>query len=56
MAPFIGLVAGALFGAGLAKRRGGRGLDLAQYAAGFGIFFGLVGLFVAIFLARSAGG
>lgn len=54
MAPVIGLVLGALTGALLAKRRGGRGLDMAQYAGGFAILFGLIGLFVAIILARSA--
>ena len=38
----------------MAKRKGGNRLDMAQYAAVFAIFFGLIGLFVAIFLARAA--
>ena len=47
-----GLIFGALLGALVAKRRGGRGPDMAQYAAGFGILFGLIGLFVTILLER----
>jgi hypothetical protein len=47
-----GLVLGAVIGAMTALRRGGRWPDAAQYAAGFGIAFGLVGLFLTIFLER----
>ena len=47
-----GLVLGAVIGAMTARRRGGRWPDAAQYAAGFGICFGLIGLFVTIFLER----
>ncbi len=54
MAPLIGMVFGALLGAVVAKRKGGNRLDMAQYAGGFAIIFGLVGLFVAIYLARAA--
>lgn len=54
MAPIIGLALGALTGAMIAKRKGGNGLDMAQYGAGFGILFALIGLFVAIILARNA--
>lgn len=54
MAPLIGMVFGALLGAIVAKRKGGNRLDMAQYAGGFAIIFGLVGLFVAIYLARAA--
>lgn len=56
MAPVIGIVLGALLGAVVAKRKGGRGLDMAQYAGSFAILFGLIGLFLAIYLARSAAG
>lgn len=49
-----GLVLGALVGAGIARRRGGRGLDQAQYAAGYAIAFGILAVFVTIVLARSA--
>ncbi len=54
MAPVIGLVLGIATGAIVAKRRGGKPMDMAQYAAGFGILFALIGLFIAIFLARNA--
>lgn len=47
-----GLVFGSLFGAVLAKRRGGRPADMAQYAAGLAILFGLIGLFATIILER----
>lgn len=47
-----GLIFGALFGAILAKTRGGRLPDMAQYAAGLGILFGLIGLFATIILER----
>jgi hypothetical protein len=47
-----GLVLGALTGAAVARRRGGRGIDQAQYAAGYGIAFGILSVFVTIFLAR----
>ncbi|SHF77632.1 MULTISPECIES: hypothetical protein [Litoreibacter] len=54
MAPLIGMLIGALLGAVVAKRKGGNRLDMAQYAGGFAIIFGLIGLFVAIYLARAA--
>lgn len=54
MAPVIGLVIGAALGALVARRKGGSGLDMAQYGGAFAILFGLIGLFVAIFLARNA--
>lgn len=48
-----GLVLGILIGALTAKRRGGKSLDMLQYAAGFGIAFMLVGLVITIILERS---
>lgn len=44
---------GALIGGFTAKRRGGKGLDVAQYAAVYGIAFGLLGLIVTIILDRN---
>lgn len=35
-----------------ARKRGGKALDALQYGAGYGIAFGLVGMFVTIFLER----
>ena len=46
------IVIGAIVGAATALRRGGRRLDALQYAAGFGIAFGLVGLAASVFLDR----
>lgn len=51
-----GLVFGAAFGALIARRRGGRGLDMLQYGAGYAILFGLICLFISIILARIMAG
>ena len=48
----VGLVIGALVGARKAKSLGGGRADMAQYAAGFGILFGLIGFLAAVILAR----
>jgi hypothetical protein len=48
----IGLAGGALYGAFLAGRRGGKPLDRLHYAAAFAIAFGLMGLFADIALVR----
>ncbi len=52
------VIAGALCGAGLgaytAKRNGGRGLDMLQYAAGFAIALALVGALATIIIHRMA--
>ena len=47
-----GLVLGAIIGGLTARRRGGKPADIAQYSAGFGIAFGLLGLFLTLFLDR----
>ena len=47
-----GMLLGAVLGAGLAQKRGGKTLDMLQYAAGFGIAFTLLGLFITIFIER----
>lgn len=51
--PLSGMLFGALFGAFRAKMRGGGPKDLAQWAVAFAIMFGLLGLFVLIFIERS---
>ena len=48
-----GLVLGILIGSFTAKNRGGRGLDILQYGAVYGIAFTLIGLIVTIILERS---
>lgn len=47
-----GLVLGAIGGGLSARRRGGRPADIAQYAAVYGIIFGLFGLFITLILDR----
>lgn len=44
------VLCGAVLGALTAKSREGTGLDIAHYAAGYGIAFGLAGLFLTIML------
>lgn len=52
MIVIAGFLGGAVTGGALALKRGGRWLDAAQYAAGFGIAFALVGMFATILLER----
>jgi hypothetical protein len=53
MLVLAGAVIGAILGALAAIRRGGaRPADIAQYAAGFGIAFGLAGLIATIVIHR----
>lgn len=47
-----GLVLGITLGILTARRQGGKSLDMAQYAAGYGIAFMLLGLFATIFIDR----
>ena len=47
-----GLVIGAIFGAMRARALKGNRKDMAQYAAGFGIAFGIVAMFLTIFIDR----
>lgn len=49
---YAGLVLGAIWGAFLARRRKGTAFDIAQYAAGFAIAFGIVGLFATVLIDR----
>lgn len=46
------VLTGALWGAAVARRRQGDGLDIAQHAAAYGILFGLLGLFATILAGR----
>ncbi len=54
--PLSGLLIGALLGALGASRRGGKRLDLFQWAAVGAIMGGIVGLFVLVFIERSYAG
>ncbi|MFK7753742.1 MAG: apolipoprotein acyltransferase [Sedimentitalea sp.] len=52
------VIGGAMLGAGLgamtARKRGGKPLDMAQYAAGYGIALGLLGMIATIIIHRAA--
>ena len=52
MIVIFALLFGAVFGGIRAARRKGNKLDIAQYAFVHAIAFGLVGLFVTIFLGK----
>ena len=54
MIVIAGFVLGAALGAWTAHRRGGRRLDMLQYAAGYAIAFTLLGVFATIFIDRMA--
>jgi hypothetical protein len=43
---------GAIFGGLLARKRGGKKLDIAQYAGVYAIVFGIIGLFLTVYLSR----
>ena len=51
--PLGGALLGAILGALAARRRGGKRADMAQWAAVLAILFGVVGLFVLVFIERS---
>lgn len=48
-----GAIGGGVYGGWLAKKRGGKRADIAQYAAGFAILFALVGMFATLFFHRA---
>ncbi|MCA0927325.1 hypothetical protein [Ruegeria profundi] len=45
-------ILGAILGAMTARKRKGSGADIAQYAAGYGIAFALLGLVLSLLLVR----
>ena len=51
--PLTGIIAGAILGALRARMRGGKVLDMVQWGAVFAIIFGVIGMFVLIFIERS---
>lgn len=54
MLSLIGLLGGGAWGAYLAKKRGGNRKDMAQYAAGFGIMWGLAGIIATVIIGSLA--
>lgn len=45
-------ILGAFLGVRTARKRNGSGADMAQYAAGYGIAFALLGLILSLVLVR----
>ncbi|MFD1511267.1 hypothetical protein [Lacimonas salitolerans] len=54
MIVLAGALLGATYGAMVAIRRKGKALDIAQYAAGYGILFVIIALFLTIFIHRAS--
>lgn len=52
MIVLVSFILGALWGGFLARRRGGNRLDIAQYAAAFGMAFAIAGLFLTVLFER----
>ncbi|WP_236953071.1 hypothetical protein [Ketogulonicigenium vulgare] len=52
--PLAGLILGAALGAWRASRRGGKALDLAQWAAVHGVFGFIIGVTALIVITRMA--
>lgn len=45
-------IVGAIIGGYTARSRGGKRLDIAQYATSYALAFAIIGLFVTVFLMR----
>lgn len=54
MLVLLGLLGGGTWGGLLASRRGGNTKDIAQYAIGYGIAWGLVAMVLTIIVERLA--
>jgi MFS-type transporter involved in bile tolerance (Atg22 family) len=50
----IGALLGAVLGSMIAKKRGGKRLDILQYGAVYAMIFAMLGLFVTLILHRMA--
>ena len=51
--PLAGLLLGAIIGIFRANAKGGTSLDKLQWGAVFALIFGLIGLFILIFIERA---
>ncbi len=51
--PLGGLVLGGILGAVRARMKGGKTLDMLQWAAVFAMIFGVIGIFVLIMIERA---
>ncbi|MDU8926483.1 hypothetical protein RXV86_03705 [Alisedimentitalea sp. MJ-SS2] len=52
---WIAAALGVLFGIYQAKKREGKGLDMAQYGAVYGIVFAIIALIINILILRQGG-
>ena len=52
MLPILTAAAGAVAGAFFARQRGGKGFDIAQYAAVWAVMGGIVGFLAVLVLTR----
>jgi hypothetical protein len=52
--PLAGLIIGMVFGAVMAWRKGGKRLDILQWAAVNAMIFGVIGLFILLYIERNA--
>ncbi len=52
MLPWLALALGALVGVFLARKRGGNGFDIAQYAVVLGIIGWVIGYTIALIVLR----
>ncbi|MDA5556309.1 hypothetical protein [Shimia sp. MMG029] len=50
----IGALLGAVLGGAIAKKRGGKRLDILQYSAVYAMIFAMLGLFVTLAIHRMA--
>ena len=53
MIVLLSALAGAVLGGTTARRHRGNAADMAQYAAGYGILFALIGLIATIVLEKA---
>ena len=53
MIVIVAAVLGALIGGFTAKRRNGNRLDILQYAAGYAMAFGILGMLVTVIVDRA---
>lgn len=54
MLVFIGAVIGAIIGGTIAKKRGGKTLDIVQYVGIYALAFALVGMVATLIVHRMA--
>ena len=46
-------IIGGIWGARLAKKRGGKRLDIIQYSAGYFLFYAIIGVIITVILDRA---